>query len=125
MSATPSSSRALEAKLLAAINRGRGQKLIRDDMYSYLLAEMKKEDPSFTWRSLRRFMAAIRARKALNAIVEEEPAPIVDLDCASKKRRARATELADIHATAGGLLIPWSVINKLKKQFVAESRDLP
>jgi hypothetical protein len=106
-----------ELSLLAAINRARGKGLVRDDQFRFILAEMKKVDPSWTWRSLRMFGAAMRARSALNRMTAESPAEVLSVDKLPLTWQTGKKAKTEICATDQGLLIPWALVNKLKQQF--------
>lgn len=108
-----------ETKLLAAILRGRGKGLIRDEHFKFVLDEMRKDDPSWTWRRLRKFAAAMRAKTVLSTLVNEPPDKILSLDKMPSTWKASKAMRFEIQATPSGLLIPWPLINKLKKKFAA------
>ena len=107
----------VETKLLAAILQGRGRGLIRDDHFRFVLSVMRKDDPSWTWRGLRRFAAAMRARTTLSTLVEEPSDKVLSLDKMPRTWKASKATRLEVQATPRGLLIPWPLINKLKKKF--------
>lgn len=107
----------LDAVILAAAVSGRRQKLTRDKLFSYILAEVRKTRPDIRWRSLRRHVAAMKARRALTSL-SEEPEHLVDIDDMPLSwKNISNRERLETRATPQGLLIPWALVNKLKTDF--------
>lgn len=107
----------LDAVILAATNKGRRQGLVHDKLFGYILAEVRKSYPDIRWRSLRKHIAGVRARRALTALTDE-PETVVNVDTVPYSwKKLGPSHRLEIKATPQGLLIPWPLVNKLKRDF--------